>query len=163
MGIYDALLPLVGDALRIKWPNDVYVGDQKLGGILIENTLHGYNLACSIVGMGLNINQTEFGYSTATSLQLQAPLPYSYDLPGLLSRICETLEGRYLQLRTGQRDLLKINYLQTMYRYQEAHLFEADGKRFRGIITGVDESGRLAITSGGEVRHFGFKEVSFYV
>jgi len=98
LGIYDTLLPLVGDRLRIKWPNDIYVDTQKLGGILIENTLHGYSIAWSVVGIGLNINQTEFTYPTATSLQQQAPLPDAYDLPGLLSRLCETLEKRYLQL-----------------------------------------------------------------
>lgn len=161
LGIYDTLQPLLGDALRVKWPNDIYVGNQKLGGILIENILHGYNIEWSIVGMGLNINQTEFGYSTATSLQLQSPLSNTYDLPGLLSRLCETLEQRYLQLRSGQRDTLKINYLQILYRYQEEHPFESEGQVFRGTIVGVDATGRLAIATDGQVRYFGFKEVSF--
>lgn len=161
LGIYDVLLPLVGDTLRIKWPNDIYTGDQKVGGILIENTLHGYDIAWSVVGVGLNINQTEFNYPTATSLQQQAPLPNTYDIPGLLSRLCETLEQRYLQLRSGQRDPLKISYLQTLYRYQEEHVFEREGHYFRGIIVGVDDAGRLAIAQDGQVRYFGFKEVSF--
>lgn len=161
LGIYDTLQPLVGDALRIKWPNDLYVSDQKLGGILIENTLHGYSIAWSVVGIGLNVNQTEFSYPTATSLQQQTPLPNGYDLSGLLSRLCETLEQRYLQLRSGQRDILKTSYLQTLYRCQEEHLFESDGRRFRGVIIGVDETGRLAIADGDQVRYFGFKEVSF--
>lgn len=161
LGIYDTLQPLVGNSLRIKWPNDIYVADQKLGGILIENTLHGYGIAWSIVGIGLNVNQTEFGYSTATSLQLQAPLPNTYDLPGLLGRLCETLEQRYLQLRSGNRDTLKINYLQILYRFQEEHGFESEGHFFRGIIIGVDDTGRLAIADDGKVRYFGFKEVSF--
>ncbi|WP_420148675.1 biotin--[acetyl-CoA-carboxylase] ligase [Spirosoma sp.] len=161
LGIYDLLQPLVGDALRIKWPNDVYVGDYKLGGILIENTLYSYNIAWSVVGMGLNINQTDFSYSTATSLQQQSPLPNGYDVAGLLSRLCETLEQRYLQLRSGQRDTLKISYLQILYRYQEEHLFEREGQYFRGTIIGVDSTGRLAIADHEQVRYFGFKEVSF--
>lgn len=161
LGIYDMLQPLLGDELRIKWPNDIYVGTQKLGGILIENTLHGYTMAWSIIGMGLNINQVEFEHSTATSLQLQAPLPNAYDLTGVLSRLCETLEQRYLQLRAGQRDALKREYLNILYRYQEEHWFERDGKRFRGTIVGVEASGRLAIAENGEVHYFAFKEVSF--
>ncbi|UFH54422.1 biotin--[acetyl-CoA-carboxylase] ligase [Spirosoma sp. KNUC1025] len=163
LGIYDLLHPLVGDALRIKWPNDIYVYNRKLGGILIENTLHGYGLAWSIIGMGLNVNQTEFSYPTATSLQQETPLPNTYDVPGLLSRLCETLEQRYLQLRSGQRDQLKINYLQILYRYQEEQLFDSEGRYFRGIIIGVDETGRLAIAVDGQVRYFGFKEVSFVI
>ncbi len=161
LGIYDTLQPLLGHSLRIKWPNDVYVDDLKLGGILIENTLHGYGISWSVVGIGLNVNQTEFGYSTATSLQHEMPLPNAYDLQGLLGRLCETLEQRYLQLLSGQRETLKINYLQTLYRYQQEHSFESQGRYFRGTICGIDASGRLAISVNGQVQYFGFKEVSF--
>ncbi|GAB3561160.1 biotin--[acetyl-CoA-carboxylase] ligase [Spirosoma luteolum] len=164
LGIHDTLRPLLGDVaplLRVKWPNDVYVDTQKMGGILIENTLQGQQIAWSIVGMGLNINQMAFGYTTATSLQQQAPLPDGYNLPGLLSQLCEKLEARYLQLRSGQRDSLRTDYLQTLYRFGEEHLFEADGKPFYGTITGVDEMGRLAIDHQGTTRLFGFKEVVF--
>ncbi|AQG78259.1 biotin--[acetyl-CoA-carboxylase] ligase [Spirosoma montaniterrae] len=161
MGIYDALQPLLGSQLRIKWPNDVFVGDQKLGGILIENTLQGSTLAYSVIGVGLNINQTDFQYATATSLQRQSPLPHGYDLPGMLSTLCEKLEQRYLQLRASQRDALKISYLQTLYRYQEEHEFEADDRRFRAVLVGIDATGRLALAEAGQVRYFGFKEVVF--
>ncbi|CCH55522.1 biotin/acetyl-CoA-carboxylase ligase [Fibrisoma limi BUZ 3] len=161
LGIFDTLSPLLGDGLRIKWPNDIYVEKQKLGGILIENILQGYNLAWSVAGIGLNINQTEFMYSTATSLQRQVPLPSGYDLPGLLAQLCEKLEQRYLQLRAGQRATLRAAYLQTLFRYQEEHWFSANQESFRGLITGIDEAGRLAIAVDGRIRYFGFKEVEF--
>ncbi len=163
LGIYDTLQPLIGDALRIKWPNDIYVMDQKLGGILIENTLHGSTIAWTVAGIGLNINQTEFSYPTATSLQQVTPLANAYDLPGLLSRLCETLEQRYLQVRTGQRHTLKTDYLGILYRYQQEHTFESQGQYFRGTIVGIDEAGRLGIEADGQVRYFGFKEVSFLI
>ncbi len=161
LGLYDTLLSLAGDDLRIKWPNDLYVDSQKIGGILIENTLHGYNMAWSVVGVGLNINQTAFRTPSATSLQVLAPLPAGYDLPGLLSRLCETLEQRYLQLRSGQRTVLKADYLQTLYRYRVEHGFSSEGRLFRGTIIGIDATGRLVITEGDQVRYFGFKEVVF--
>lgn len=161
LGITDVLRPLIGDRLRIKWPNDIYVGDQKLGGILIENTLHGYTIAWSIIGVGLNVNQTEFSYSTATSVQQQTPLPNGYDLSGLLRSFCERVEQRYLQLRLGQRNVIKTSYLELLYRYQEASTFESSGRIFQGTIVGVDPSGRLSIAEAGQVRHFGFKEVAF--
>jgi len=162
VGLTDALLPLVGDIIRIKWPNDIYAGDRKLGGILIENTLHSYTLAWSVVGMGLNVNQTEFDYSAATSLQHLATLPNGYDLAGLLRQVCERIEQRYLQLRSGQREGMKTDYLKLLYRYQQEHIFLSDGDRiFRGTIVGIDETGRLAIDEAGQVRHFGFKEIVF--
>ncbi|WP_338871155.1 biotin--[acetyl-CoA-carboxylase] ligase [Spirosoma sp. SC4-14] len=161
LGIYDTLSSLIGSDLRIKWPNDIYVGNRKLGGILIENILHGYSIAWSVAGIGLNINQTEFTYPTATSLQQEAPLPENYDLPGILSSLSEKIEARYLQLRANQRENVKVNYLQTLYRYQQEATFESNGETFRGSIAGVDALGRLAIAVGGELRYFGFKEVSF--
>ncbi|QKZ12555.1 biotin--[acetyl-CoA-carboxylase] ligase [Spirosoma sp. KUDC1026] len=161
LGIYDTLSPLLDSALRIKWPNDLYVGNKKLGGILIENSIQGYRIAWSIIGMGLNINQTEFPLTTATSLQQESPLPDSYHLPGLLRSLCESLERRYLQLQHGQRDTLKAAYLNTLFRYQEQHTFSRAGELFDGTITGIDEAGRLAITEGAAVRYYAFKEVQF--
>ena len=161
LGVHDTLRPLLDDSLRIKWPNDVYVGNLKLGGMLIENTLQRTQIAWSVAGIGLNINQTEFSYLTATSLQQQAPLPDGYDRSGLLSLLCETIEKRYLQLRSGQRDRLKDEYLSVLYRYREEHNFNSNGRSFRGTITGIDAMGRLAIDINGEVRYFDFKEVAF--
>ncbi len=161
LGVYDTLRPLLGESIRIKWPNDIYVCNQKLGGILIENTIQRTQLAWSVVGIGLNVNQTEFTYPAATSLQQQAPLPDGYDRPGLLALLCETIEKRYLQLRTGQRDVLKASYLSVLYHYRQEHTFSTNGQPFRGTITGIDATGRLAIETGGEVRYFDFKEVAF--
>lgn len=162
LGLYDTLQPLLGGhPLRIKWPNDLYVGDRKLGGILIENTIQGYNLAWSVVGMGLNVNQTGFAYPTATSLQQLVPLPEGYDLPGLLTQLCEKFEPRYWQLRAGAVGTLNAAYEQTLYRKGEEAWYEADGVRFRGTITGVDASGRLLMETATGTRSFGFKDVKF--
>ena len=163
LGVTDALAALLpADApLRIKWPNDIFLDDRKLGGILIENTVQGSRIVWSVVGMGLNVNQTEFEYPTATSLQSCAPLPDGYDLPGLLAGLAERIEARYLQLRANHRTGLQTDYLSRLFRYHEEHWFSADNQRFRGIITGVDEAGRLQVLANGRVQEFGFKEIVF--
>lgn len=166
LAVSDALDPLTDGLLRIKWPNDLYLENAKLGGILIENTLHGTSIAWSVIGIGLNINQTQLGYSTATSLQYRFPHADGYDLTGLLTILAERLEQRYLQLRSGQRQLLKAAYLQRLFRYQEEHEFERETEngnteRFRGYIIGVDEIGRLAVAIDSHVVYFGFKEIVF--
>lgn len=164
LGITDALDPLAGPTLRIKWPNDIYVANRKLGGMLIENTVQGYTLAWSVVGIGLNINQVEFPYPTATSLQAHAPLPNGYDLPGFLTILLEHIERRYLQLRgAGQREAIRTAYLQRLFSYQEQHLFRAEGVLFTGTITGVDEAGQLQIQTENGIQHFGFKQVEFII
>ena len=162
LAIQDTLAPLLPAAeLTIKWPNDVYAGNRKLGGVLIENTLQGYNLAHSVVGIGLNVNQTTFGLPTATSLLLESPVPTDYSLPGLLTTLLEQLEKRYLQLRAGYQAALRTAYLQHLYAYQTLRTYEADGHRFTGVLTELDPTGRIGILTAGAVRYFAFKEVTF--
>ncbi|WP_375445014.1 biotin--[acetyl-CoA-carboxylase] ligase [uncultured Fibrella sp.] len=162
LAIQDTLSPLLPTTgLTIKWPNDVYVHDRKLGGVLIENTLQGYVLGHSVVGVGLNVNQTAFGVPTATSLLLESSAPDGYSLPGLLTALAEQLEKRYLQLRAGHRHVLRTTYLQHLYRYQQPHTYLADDQLFTGTITDLDPTGRLGILSDGVMRYFAFKEVTF--
>ncbi|GAB3256592.1 biotin--[acetyl-CoA-carboxylase] ligase [Larkinella harenae] len=163
LGITDWLESYIGDRLKIKWPNDLYVQERKIGGILIENTLYGYTIAWSIVGIGLNVNQIRFQIPTATSLINETPNDQDFVLSDLFPALFEFLERRYLALRTGQRDTLKTNYLQRLFRYQEESEFVADGQRFRGTIVGVEENGRLAVQVGDKLRSFAFKEVEFVI
>lgn len=163
LGVYETLREHLDETyLRLKWPNDVYVGDQKLGGLLLENTLHGYDLSHSIVGIGLNVNQTEFPIPKATSLRATTGQPFRYDLESLLARLLEHLEAEYLRLRGGGHATQKARYLAALYRYQEWHPFRLpDGRTFNGQILGVDEAGRLALETEEGLRYFGMKEVAF--
>ncbi|ARK13277.1 biotin--[acetyl-CoA-carboxylase] ligase [Fibrella sp. ES10-3-2-2] len=162
LAIQDTLSPLLsGRRLTIKWPNDVYVEDRKLGGVLIENTLQGYVLGHSVVGIGLNVNQVGFNVPTATSLLLESPIADGYTLPSLLTVLAEQLEKRYLQLRAGHRNVLRATYLQHLYRYQTPHTYMADEVLFTGTIVDLDPTGRLGIMTKEVVRYFAFKEVTF--
>ena len=161
LGVLDWACALLGPdaALRVKWPNDIFFGNQKLGGILIENTLSGAKIQYSIVGVGLNVNQREFGVPTATSLALITGR--AYPLPQQAARLLECLEGRYLQLRAGRLSQLRYDYLQALYRYQQRHAYEVDGERVQGQIVGVDETGRLAVEINGQLRTFGLQEIRY--
>ncbi|WP_245327426.1 biotin--[acetyl-CoA-carboxylase] ligase [Hymenobacter fodinae] len=161
LAIHDWATALLGpdSGLRVKWPNDMYYGSQKLGGILIENTLQGPKIQYSIVGIGLNINQREFGVSTATSLALLTGR--AYELTTVASRLLESLERRYLQLRSGRVGAIRQDYLRVLYRYQEEHTYEVDGRQVRGVIVGVDEVGRLAVQIAGQLRYFDLKEIRY--
>lgn len=162
LGVYALLSEYLDEALKVKWPNDIFYGNQKLGGLLIENTLQGYALAESVVGIGLNVNQLQFGVPTATSLRAVTGQPYRYDLDALLARLLECLEAEYLRLRQGGHEAQKARYLALLHRYQEWHPFrDAEGRMFNGQILGVDEAGRLALQTEGGVRYFGVKEVGF--
>lgn len=161
LAVHDWAGALLGSdpALKLKWPNDLYFKDQKLGGILIENTLGGAKIQHSIVGMGLNVNQQLFGVATATSLARLTGR--RYQLPVVAARLLECLERRYLQLRAGQVSALRQAYLRVLYRYQETHPFEVAGRVVPGQIMGVHDDGRLVVELNGELRRFGMQEIRY--
>lgn len=161
LGVLDWAKGLLGPdgGLRLKWPNDIYYGSQKLGGILIENTISGAKIQYSVVGIGINVNQREFGMPTATSLAWLTGR--AYPLKTLITRLLECLERRYLMLRAGRVAALRFDYLQALYRYQEKHDYEVDGQTVQGQIVGVDESGRLVVEINQELRSFALQEIKY--
>jgi BirA family biotin operon repressor/biotin-[acetyl-CoA-carboxylase] ligase len=144
---------------QVKWPNDLYFQDKKLGGILIENTINSYQIQHSIVGIGLNVNQLRFGTTTATSMAKVSG--QALEVEKVTVRLLELLEKRYLELRNGKVSKLRHEYLQAMYRFQEVHPFVVQGQQVQGQIVGVDEDGRLAVEIERRLQYFAFKEISY--
>ncbi|MDJ1484373.1 biotin--[acetyl-CoA-carboxylase] ligase [Cytophagaceae bacterium YF14B1] len=165
LAIHEFLSKYLPQNLSIKWPNDIYWKSQKMGGILIENTIQGLSLTHSIVGIGLNINQKSFPEQPrAISLKL-ASQPFikedEYDLEILLSELLIVFEKFYLLLRNGKTDSLRAYYLRNLYGYGEKRFFVSDGNRFEGTITGVDSQGRLVLEKDNKLCYFLFKEIEF--
>ena len=151
------------DMVRLKWPNDVYIGDKKSTGILIQNTISGSKLQHTVIGLGININQTKFPASlpNPTSLAL-ATGKDDYELAELRQVLFSCLEHRYLQLKAGHWEKLDEAYHMALYKLNEAHLFQsADGAFFKGTITGVTEQGLLKIDTDTGLQTFSLKEITF--
>ncbi len=161
LGIIDYLISLIGDDCKIKWPNDIYYQDKKIGGILIENVTKGYQLKDSIVGIGLNINQKEFGELNYRASSLSKILHQDYDLDKLLAQICQSIEKRYLQLKAKKFEVLNTDYTTKLFRLNELHLFKIDEQDMEGIIIGVDKNGRLQLEINNSIREFDLKEITF--
>lgn len=166
LAVSDLMAELLRDTdkmreIRIKWPNDIYVGNQKIAGILIENTLREKNIQNSILGIGVNINQKEFG-SNINATSLANLSGQELDLKFVLERLCEFLEARYLQLKANKLDHLNTDYLQCLYRKDEWHTYTAEEESFEGKIVGVSALGRLHIElKSGIVKEFDLKELRF--
>ncbi|MBR4660475.1 MAG: biotin--[Bacteroidales bacterium] len=180
LGITDFLLQ-AGLEARIKWPNDIYVEDRKICGILIENTLATDRLSDSIVGIGLNLNQREFdpALPNPTSLLLETGRTVTPEdaLPGLL----ECIGGRYLRhiAESPGWDALQKDYLERLYRFGQWHRYrdcrecsdrltptteDIGGEIFEGCIRGIDENAGLIIEDrAGHLRHFAFKELRYII
>ena len=162
LGVHDALEPLLGDKLKIKWPNDVYYADSKLGGILIENLLQGSLIKQSVIGIGLNVNQDIFPDWVPNPGSVKQILQQDYDLQALLSEICSHIEAWYLQLKAGKTDFVRKAYIDRLYWLNQQHGFRSNGIVFEGEIITVKDNGVLVIKSNiGAEMEFSFKEIEF--
>jgi len=159
LAIHDYLRDKGCPNLSIKWPNDVYVNEKKICGILIENQLLGNLLCNTVIGIGLNMNQQEFEIHRATSLSLT--LDREFELQSELEILLSMVEARYLQLRQNKLTVLLEDYLRAMYWLDELHTFSSNGHDFEGTICGVDQSGRLRVKISSEEKVFGMKEISY--
>ena len=159
LALTDFLKQRLSSQPLIKWPNDLLVNDQKICGILIENTLAGERIQQSVVGIGLNINQSHFSISNATSLYLETG--NVFDLSTELSNLISCVESRYLQLRAGKVNELRQDYLNNLYWLNQEQPFASNGRVFTGTIEGIDELGKLVVRLGDQKNYFGVKEISF--
>ena len=148
---------------HIKWTNDIYVGDRKIVGILMEHKLQGSQIGRTIMGIGINVNQTEFDPTLPNPTSMQLVTGKSYDREQVLKDITHNLMRRYQMLRQNQQHELHAAYNSHLYLLNQESTFALpDGSRFQGIITGVEPQGALKITDKGGVGHkFLFKEVEF--
>lgn len=153
--------------ITIKWPNDIYVGDEKIAGILIENQLQGAQLSHSILGIGLNINQEHWigNAPNPTSLKLKAGR--IFDIEKVLLHLTCLLKDFYQQL-TADTEVAKKSLHQQfcshLYRGEGFHPYvDAEtGEAFEARIAKVAETGQLHLqTREGAEKIYSFKEVKF--
>jgi len=144
----------------IKWPNDIYLGDRKTAGILIQNTLTGNHLETSIVGIGLNVNQTAFPPEIPNATSLSLATGRTFDLEAVADTLFECLERRYLQLKASQTEVLRAEYREHLLGLGVLRNFaRLDGSVFSGIIQGVQEDGRLEILGSNGLELFDVKAI----
>ncbi len=149
--------------VRIKWPNDIYIGDEKCAGILIQNGLQGQQLHWSVAGIGLNVNQTDFSPLLPNPTSAARAFGRTFDLEQVMGEVWVRLERRYLQLKAGGDAALRALYESYLYRRAEQHFFyiPAENKTVEGMIAGVTEGGRLRLRTAEGERTFEVKEVRF--
>ena len=162
LGLRDFVAKYVQKSVKIKWSNDIYVNDNKICGILIQNALKGVQIQSSIIGIGINVNQTAFLSNPPNPTSFKLEMQRDFDLSEMKKTLCECIEPRYFQLKNGRHDELYLEYLSHLYRYQENVLFQRpNGEAFMGMITGISDIGKLQIQIGRRMEEFGIKEVKF--
>lgn len=149
------------DGFSIKWPNDLYFKNFKLGGILIENSISGNKIANSIIGVGLNLNQVGFSDNLPNPTSLKLISGMSHDIDEVLLRFVEKFNQFTAEAEIMGFVHVKSLYVNNLYGLNVSRDFMADGQKFKGTIRDIDEFGRLLIEVNSEYKYFGFKEVEY--
>ncbi len=150
--------------ITIKWPNDIYIDDKKAAGLLISNSIKGNKLENVIVGIGININQTEFPREIPNPASIGMFKKENLDLDDCLGQLSTFVARRYEEICAERFHDIEKEYVSKLYRLGKIHKFIKKGDIFNATITGVSEYGQLQLkTSKGENLQFGFKEVEYVI
>jgi BirA family biotin operon repressor/biotin-[acetyl-CoA-carboxylase] ligase len=162
LALFDFTNRYFPSSISIKWPNDIYIDDRKVAGLLINHSILGDKFLHSVIGIGFNINQMDFVSDAPNPVSLKMVTGQEYNLNSCLKNLCEDLNIRYDQLRNKEYHLLDEDYQNKLYRYGSILPFRHDGRIIHAKITGVDEYGRLMLmTSGGEKLTCQQKEIEY--
>jgi len=150
---------------RIKWTNDIYAGDRKLVGMLIEHRYSGGTLERTIAGIGINVNQLQFDPALPNPVSMARAAGRAFDRRAVLERFLACCTARYGQLERGEAAVLQEAYRARMYRLGELHPYRLpDGTTIRAVLRGVQPSGELILQhEDGRQRHYMFREIEFVI
>lgn len=153
------------EGFKVKWPNDIYHHDSKICGILIENSLDGKQIAHSVIGVGININQTRFVSDAPNPVSLKQITGNDYDLDQLLHDVCQRMSDLCL-LEPDTLDDLHNRYMRRLYR-NDGRLYPwqlPDGTIIEAAIDHVAPDGMLTLRhADGSLHNYAFKEVKHII
>jgi len=167
LAVVEALSSEAGDGFTVKWPNDVYWRDKKACGMLIESSLDGSDIAHSIIGIGINVNQEHFVSDAPNPVSLINITGHEHDLEKVLKQVCYRIEQLVDSLDDDNaREDLHRRYMAALYRNDgELHPYEdAAGNRFMAKVTGIVPDGTLTLChEDGTTHDYLFKEVKHII
>jgi BirA family biotin operon repressor/biotin-[acetyl-CoA-carboxylase] ligase len=163
LAVLDALKGLNILNLNIKWPNDILAGNDKIAGVLVENSLKSNKIQDSIIGIGLNVNQDKFDNFKRKATSLKICLQREFDLEAILQIVLKKLQIKIALLNDKKFTDLETEYLNSLYKKNVPTTFKnSENVLFMGIIKGVSSDGKLQIQlEDNTIKEFGIKEVSF--
>jgi BirA family biotin operon repressor/biotin-[acetyl-CoA-carboxylase] ligase len=165
LGIYDFVRDRVpNEKITIKWPNDIYINNEKVAGILINNTIKGNILDFTVAGFGININQAKFISDAPNPVSFIKYRDKKSTLDECLNLVCKKLDTRYEQLKANQFAQLDSDYLESLYRFNENHTFKYEGIIIDARITGISNFGHLQLdTKDGRKLECDLKDIAFII
>ena len=144
---------------QVKWPNDILINGKKIAGILIENQLQGNRINCSIIGIGLNINQTTFSELNATSLILKTNK--KVEPRTFLNLLANEMNEQFEFVKSSSFEFLKQEYESHLFQINELKIYKDELGDFFGKIIGTTHDGKLVIEKSNTIVTYALKEVAF--
>lgn len=171
MGIANAIQETVGLELgahnvqpMIKWPNDIYIDNKKICGILIENSLRNGLIKDCIIGIGLNINQRNFISDAPNPVSMIHVLKRELNRKQVLDQLLESFEKQLIMLENGKETEIRKQYLEHLYRKGVMSGYKDSTGEFKARIEGVEDDGHLVLVDNrNEIRKYAFKEIEFII
>jgi len=162
LGIRSTLQKFVSEPVHIKWPNDIYIDNKKVCGMLVENTFTDTHMKTSLIGIGININQSVFSRGLPNPASLVHFTNKELCLQQVLREAIAQIKYYYQKAMLEGAESINNNYLTRLYQLNEWHAYQNDTETFRGRITGVDAYGFLQIEDQqGKIRSYDVKQVSY--
>lgn len=150
--------------ISIKWPNDIYVGEEKIGGILIENMIRGNYLESSVTGIGLNLNQTDFSPALPNPVSLKLITGKDYKIESVMDSLRKKFFFWYEKLHIGKLKEIDALYYERIFRRNIWSFFKKGDEIIEGRIIGIGELGQLVIEErSGDLSEYMFKEIEFVI
>jgi len=162
LAVFNVLKPYLPN-VKIKWPNDILSRHKKVCGILIENSVKNGSINYSIIGIGLNVNQTNFPLDLPNASSIKNILGKSFNRSKLLDELILSIKNQLKRIDEKSFPDIKFDYEHVLYKNNTPAMYkDSAGNQFIGKIIGVSNSGMLLIElEHGSIREFAVKEVSF--
>ncbi len=148
--------------VSVKWPNDIYIDNKKTAGILIENVIKGNIFENTVIGIGININQTIFKSNVPNPVSLKIATGKEFNIKECLNNLCLFIDKRYTQLKNNQQDIIDYDYLNCLYHYKSLEKYKYKKSIIYAKIIGIDKFGELVLeTTNKKILKCDMKDVSF--
>lgn len=165
LGVFDFIRShMTNHQIKVKWPNDIYIDSGKAGGILIHHAIRGNHILHSVIGIGINVNQTIFVSDAPNPVSMKQFLGDDLDLDVCLSGLCDMLNKRFTSLKKNSLSELKSDYMSALFGSGEWRLYKFNNETISAKIEGISKYGQLQlITRLGKKIECDLKEIEFLI
>ncbi len=164
LAVRESISEKLGKEVKIKWPNDIYVEDKKIAGILIQNVLQGSTYSYAVLGIGINVNQRQFNPKIPNPTSMQIVKDKEFSLKEIKANLFAKTDAYLAKLQNLELDSLKAEYVPHLYRLGEVAQFEIDQEKQEATIIGIERDGQVVLKfSDDSTRSFNLNEIKYII